>query len=690
MPNKTWLFLLFIILAFLTFAFLREIVAKENAGPVKVPVVSAKASSFEKEEFSPGKAIDGNLSTRWSSAFSDPQWIYIDFGKPKTFNVITLDWEAAYGKAYEIQISNNAADWTAIYAKTDGAGEKDVIYFKKQTARYVRMYGTQRGTKWGYSLCEFKAELNEDTTPPAVPANLSATPGEGVMFLTWDGKPEADLRGYNIYRAKNPQGPYEKLNSEPLKISKFKDKNLALGTTCYYTIKAMDYFGNESPLSKTVSGTPSSRKTGEYFSIPGCAWRRYLGDLPEGAVSCSVNRGVALGGFGAGSFMYNISGSFGPWELKICDSRFEQFWKPLSQAAFHYYEKRKEGDHPVIKCLSTEKSLKPAWKKIKTGEAEYYALQPKGWVVFNSFDVKIKSLFYSPIIANNYKETSYPVAVFEYELYNPTNEKIEASLMLTWPQVPYSVLPRNGYQSNLMKKKEISGIVLKAVDPKNTAETQNSEWCIATKKIKGDEIVSYVLSWNKDGDGKDIWNDFAGDGILSGKSLDLSNSAAAIAVKVTLDPLERRRIPFVISWDIPVIEFASGTQWWRKYTEYFGRTSDNSFNIAVEALNNYQGWEADIDAWMAPFVNNPKYPDWLKCAAFNELYYNQFGGVFYESGLKSGQPQEFMGLHPEDHKHFVMESPIYRSANTLDVRHYSSIDFAKGHVKMLCRRRALL
>lgn len=413
------------------------------------------------------------------------------------------------------------------------------------------------------------------------------------------------------------------------------------------------------------------------FSIPSCAWPRDLGDVPQRTISSSPNRGVALGGFGAGSFMYNISGSFGPWELKICDSQFREFWRPLSQAAFHYYEKRKDTDKPLVKTLSTDAGLKSSWDKLNIGDAKYYALQPKGWIVYNGFKAKVKSLFFSPIIAHNYKETSYPVAVFEYELYNPTNKQIEVALMLTWPQVPYSKLIRKGYQSYLLKRKDISGIVLKANHKQNPPETQESEWCIATKKIKDDDVISYVLSWDKDGNGKDIWNDFSDDGVLANKNLDSSNSACAIAVKITLNPHQIRHIPFVISWDVPVIQFASGTQWWRKYTQYFGTDSNNSFDIAYEALGNYKKWQKQIDEWMTPVIDNDKYPEWLKCTGFNELYYNQFGSVFYESGLKKGHSQEFMGLHQDDHKHFVMESPIYRSANTLDVRHYSSIVFAR-------------
>lgn len=374
--------------------------------------------------------------------------------------------------------------------------------------------------------------------------------------------------------------------------------------------------------------------------------------------------------------MYNISGSFGPWELKPCDTRLERFWHSLPEAAFHYYEKGADDEDALVRCLSTDKRLKPAWNGLKKGEATYYALQPKGWVVYHPFATEVKALFFSPIIAQNYKETSYPVAVFEYELYNPTKEKKDVALMLTWPQVPYSTVARKGYQSRVKKDQDITAMVLRAVHPENTVETQGSEWCIATRAAEG-QVVTYVSSWNKDGSGEDIWSDFADDGKLCDHDLDDSHSAAAVAVKVTLDPSERRRVPFIISWDIPVLEFSSGTQWWRKYTQYFGREGGHSFDIAAEALNNHRQWEKQIDAWMAPFVKNPRYPEWLKCAAFNELYYNQFGGVFYESGLKAGHDREFMGLHENDHKHFVMENSIYRSADTLDVRHYSSIVFAR-------------
>ncbi len=416
---------------------------------------------------------------------------------------------------------------------------------------------------------------------------------------------------------------------------------------------------------------------GDYFEIPPCAWERDIGDVPTGTASSCPDRGVALGGFGAGSFMYSISGSFGPWSWDIASNGVKSNW--LDGGAFHIYEKKGAGAS-VTKCLSTRANIKSDWNKIAVGDGKYYALQPMGWCTYPCFDADVSQKFFSPIMAQNYKETSYPVAVWQFKLSNPTDEQVTIAILLTWQNVgnPYLNNARSGFANTLRTASgNIIGIVMKATAPSNPPETKNSEWCIATRK-DANTTVTYVLSWNSaSGNGADIWNDFSDDGELSNSCLDGSNSAAALAVKTTLAPGESKIMPFIIAWDFPVVAFGGGTQWWKKYTEYFGRDSDNSFDVAAEALNNYSEWEQAVLKWMNPFITNTNLPDWLKCSAFNELYYNQFGGVFYESGLKSGHDHEFKSLHEDDHKHFVVECQAYFNADTLDVRYYSTLVFAR-------------
>lgn len=111
------------------------------------------------------KAVDGNNGTRWSSAWTDTQWITIDFGSVTTFNRIKLNWEAAYGKQYRIEVSNDNSNWTTLLTQTNGQGGIEQ-YNVSASARYLRIYGTKRGTQYGYSLYEI--EVYNLTSPTSV------------------------------------------------------------------------------------------------------------------------------------------------------------------------------------------------------------------------------------------------------------------------------------------------------------------------------------------------------------------------------------------------------------------------------------------------------------------------------------------------------------------------------------------
>jgi hypothetical protein len=127
-------------------------------------------------------AVDGNAATRWSSVYADPQWITVDLGQPYAVNRVRLNWEAAYGRAYQVQISSDSANWTNLFATTTGDGGVDDLTVAG-TGRYVRVYGTQRGlTQYGYSLWD----LNVYGTPSGAtvlsrnrPVTVSSTEAGG-------------------------------------------------------------------------------------------------------------------------------------------------------------------------------------------------------------------------------------------------------------------------------------------------------------------------------------------------------------------------------------------------------------------------------------------------------------------------------------------------------------------------------
>jgi hypothetical protein len=193
-----------------------------------------------------GYAVDGNLSTRWSSAYSDPQWIYVDLGATYNLSRVKLTWHPqGYGKSYKIQVSPDATTWTDIYSTTTGQGTVDDLTGLSGTGRYVRMYGTQRGTQWGYSLYEF--EVYGALAVPA-PTGLTATGGKGQVVLEWDASTNAT--SYNLKRAASSDGPFTALAT--VTNSSCTDTTGVAGAVYYYVVSALGS-GAESPDSSPVS-----------------------------------------------------------------------------------------------------------------------------------------------------------------------------------------------------------------------------------------------------------------------------------------------------------------------------------------------------------------------------------------------------------------------------------------------------
>ncbi|WP_425336761.1 discoidin domain-containing protein [Streptomyces profundus] len=116
------------------------------------------ASTFQEQgdgaPFFPEYATDGDPTTRWASAWEDPQWLEVDLGATTSIDTVQLYWETSFARAYEVQVSENGDDWTAIHTETAGGGGVETVDVNG-SGRYVRVLGTERGTGWGYSLFEF-------------------------------------------------------------------------------------------------------------------------------------------------------------------------------------------------------------------------------------------------------------------------------------------------------------------------------------------------------------------------------------------------------------------------------------------------------------------------------------------------------------------------------------------------------
>ena len=159
------------------------------------------ASSYENDSTRPSNAFDNNSQTRWSSLFSDRQWLQIDLGRTEDLVGLIINWEAAYAKSYDILISEDGKKWEDAYSTAEGEGIVDDIYFGRKKARFIKLDFKERGTAWGYSIWEIRLKGLDDEIPvktssdngrTTISIELKRDRDIGALFLTWgEGYPQS-------------------------------------------------------------------------------------------------------------------------------------------------------------------------------------------------------------------------------------------------------------------------------------------------------------------------------------------------------------------------------------------------------------------------------------------------------------------------------------------------------------------
>ncbi|MGH3581657.1 MAG: putative Ig domain-containing protein, partial [Mycobacterium sp.] len=133
-----------------------------------------------------GNAFDGKGTnqTRWESASADPQWIYVNLGSISTIHQINVNWEAAAGKTYTFETSNNGTTWSSpIATETNNTGAGIKSYPVNASGQYVRLSGTTRTTTFGYSPWEIEViGIPGVSTVPSITSALTKTGTVGTAL----------------------------------------------------------------------------------------------------------------------------------------------------------------------------------------------------------------------------------------------------------------------------------------------------------------------------------------------------------------------------------------------------------------------------------------------------------------------------------------------------------------------------
>ncbi|MBU4490045.1 MAG: carboxypeptidase regulatory-like domain-containing protein, partial [Actinobacteria bacterium] len=99
---------------------------------------------------------------------------------------------------------------------------------------------------WG-NTATTETSYQVDHTAPAEILNLAITPGPGYIDISFDPSAAPDLSHYMIYRATEPEGPFQPLTRlSPWDGESYRDSLVGPDTTYYYRVIAVDGVGNES------------------------------------------------------------------------------------------------------------------------------------------------------------------------------------------------------------------------------------------------------------------------------------------------------------------------------------------------------------------------------------------------------------------------------------------------------------
>jgi len=134
---------------------------------------------------------------------------------------------------------------------------------------------------------------------PVAPANLTATPGNAVVTLTWTASPGAT--GYIVQRATTDGGPYTQLAQVAAPTSNgYTDSSVTNGTTYYYVVQTLTAAGSSanSPQVSATPGAPNGSPAAptNLTATPGNAVVTLTWTAAAGVTGYNVKRATTSGG----------------------------------------------------------------------------------------------------------------------------------------------------------------------------------------------------------------------------------------------------------------------------------------------------------------------------------------------------------------------------------------------------------
>jgi non-lysosomal glucosylceramidase len=431
------------------------------------------------------------------------------------------------------------------------------------------------------------------------------------------------------------------------------------------------------------------------------------------------HQGVPLGGIGAGAIGRGWRGDFRRWQRRPGITQHGAVW--ADQFSLFVQRPGQPGQAQVLFPGRPGDKTLAAWQwGMDASQATYHALFPRAWTVYQEPlpGIRLTCRQLSPVIPHNYRETSFPVGHFLWQIENNGPGTAAVSLMCTWQNGMGTANDLAGGHSNRAFCLPVSeadghaqaiGVELRHIQHQGRAylvgqqpdqqEIFELPLAFALAALAGDGVdVTSRTRFDPLGGGGELWRDFAVDGRLDGSDDQRPAAAgeaigAAVAATVTIPPGGVREIAFALAWDAPVVRSGFGTVYHPRYTQFYGIDGNAAPAIARDALLHAADWETQIAVRQQPVLDDPNLPDWYKMALFNELYYLVDGGTLWlhpscDCSSRFREPAMLRSEELADHEsagstvaddlgYFAyLEGHEYRMLNTYDVHFYASFALA--------------
>jgi uncharacterized protein (DUF608 family) len=352
---------------------------------------------------------------------------------------------------------------------------------------------------------------------------------------------------------------------------------------------------------------------------------------PPGAAPAPA-QSVSLGGLGAGAVTLQGDGRFGPLTIN------NNWARPIAPPPGSFFALRvKSGDQVVARTLSPKNGFSwPGLKEVRAaGDFPLFELTGED----PELPVSVRCAAFSPLIPQNLKDSSLPVALFSVTVTNRSDKPVEAAVALSWE----NVLGLGGtrqvrwadHRANAQQLRQVDGLTGLVFSTAQSYTDQRKavvgEYALLAAVPGG--RVSALPYWNAAGDGDDFWSALTGP-ILFEKaaaprpgSEGVIHPAGAVAGEAAILPGQSQRYDFVLGWHMPNDILNDGSAAGHYYATFF----DSAWAAASYALQYRDALLAGSGEWRN-LVLRATLPEWLRARLLQDAAALGAASVYTRSG----------------------------------------------------------